>query len=400
MRLKIGKTKWIVGLFIAFLLQAWLLPKEPFSNDLNAPPGVTVAYRPASTKIYLGSPSIAILPNGDYVASFQQYGFGAAGKQHTFFYGSSDRGQSWKFLSRADRSMFPRLFVHQEKLYCMATRLPQRNVVLIRSDDGGKSWTQAQDATSGVILSRPGWNLHTTATPVVTHQGRLWAAVGDNDGPRGPAGRNSRIILLSIPKDKDLLNAANWQASEPLASQSSWLSGNRFGGWQDGNAVLTPEGKPAVLARLLETKVGGKAAVVYFDEEGKKGVFDPAKDIISLPGGEKKFSVRYDPESQRYWALTNHFFPQDRLRAGNAGRALNMIALIYSTDLRQWTVKQVLQFTDKIETQGFMDMEWAFDGDDIVALTGTAWRDDKGGAESAYRANYICFHRFEDFRRR
>ena len=400
MRLKTGKTKWAAGLLTIFFLQAWFSPVPPLSNDLNAPPGVTLAYRPASTKIYLGSPSIALLPNGDYIASFQQYGFGAAGKQHTFFYTSSDRGKSWTFLSRADRSMFARLFVNRDKLYCMATRLPERNVVLMRSDDGGKNWTQPQDTTSGVILSRPGWSLHTTATPVIEHQDRLWMAVGDNDGPRGPAGRNSRVILLSALKGQNLLKASNWQASEPLASKPSWLSGNRFGGWQDGNAILTPEGKPVVIARLLETKTGGKAAMIQYDEEGKTGVFDPASDIISLPGGEKKFSIRYDPTSKRYWALTNHFFPQDRLQAGSAGHTLNMMALIYSTDLRQWTVKQILQFTDKIESQGFMEMDWDFDGDDIVALTGTAWKDDKGGAESAYRANYICFHRFEDFRRR
>ena len=37
---------------------------------------------------------------------------------------------------------------------------------------------------------------------------------------------------------------------------------------------------------------------------------------------------------------------------------------------------------------------------EIIALVGTAWADERGGAETAYRANYMCFHRFEDFRRK
>ena len=77
-----------------------------------------------------------------------------------------------------------------------------------------------------------------------------------------------------------------------------------------------------------------------------------------------------------------------------------MVTLIYSENLIDWTVKKVLLFTEEVESRGFMEMGWTIDGDDIVALIGTAWVDEQGEAETAYRANYICFHRFEDFRQR
>jgi len=37
-------------------------------------PGIVVAYSPASSGKYIGSPSIAIMPNGDYVASHDFFG--------------------------------------------------------------------------------------------------------------------------------------------------------------------------------------------------------------------------------------------------------------------------------------------------------------------------------------
>lgn len=397
MHVNTGKMTAILALFTLLTFPALLSLIMPQVDEPGDPPGVVLARRLGDTQIYLGSPSIAILPNGDYIASFQQYGFGAAGKQYTFFYRSVDRGQTWEFQSRAEGMLYARVFVHRGKLYCMGTQLPQRSIVLSRSEDGGKNWTSP---AAGVIINGEGRRLHTAATPVVENKGRLWMAAGDNEGPRGPVGRDSRIILLSVPANANLLDANNWQASAPLASQTEWIAGRRFGGWKEGNAVFTPKGEPAVLAQVLETDRGRRSALIHYDEEGKEGTFDPAEDLIELPGGEKKFCIRYDEKSKRYWALTNHFFSKDRQRVSSAGHALNMVALLYSENLRDWTVKEVLLFTEEVETQGFMEMNWTFDGEDIIALVGTAWADERGGAETAYRANYMCFHRFEDFRRK
>ena len=42
--------------------------------DDSKVPGEVVAYSPASSGKYIGSPSLAILPNGDYVASHDLFG--------------------------------------------------------------------------------------------------------------------------------------------------------------------------------------------------------------------------------------------------------------------------------------------------------------------------------------
>ena len=42
--------------------------------DLSGVPGVVIDHVPAKTGIYVGSPSIAKLPNGDYVATHDEFG--------------------------------------------------------------------------------------------------------------------------------------------------------------------------------------------------------------------------------------------------------------------------------------------------------------------------------------
>ena len=36
-------------------------------------PGVIIDYSPASSEIYLGSPAIVVLPNGNYIAKCEKY---------------------------------------------------------------------------------------------------------------------------------------------------------------------------------------------------------------------------------------------------------------------------------------------------------------------------------------
>lgn len=47
---------------------------NPVHAQSSKVPGVVVNHIPAHTGIYIGSPSICILPNGDYVASHDQFG--------------------------------------------------------------------------------------------------------------------------------------------------------------------------------------------------------------------------------------------------------------------------------------------------------------------------------------
>src|SRR5271157_2345801 len=65
------------------------------------PPGVVIDYSPAASGIYIGSPSLAVLTNGDYVASHDE--FGPRSTEETWavtkMFGSRDHGQTWTALA-------------------------------------------------------------------------------------------------------------------------------------------------------------------------------------------------------------------------------------------------------------------------------------------------------------
>ena len=125
--------------------------------------------------------------------------------------------------------------------------------------------------------------------------------------------------------------------------------------------------------------------------------FDPATDFIRFPGGAKKFTLRFDPETKRYWALAS--IVRERHRAPDPGRIRNTLALTTSTNLLNWEVRCILLYHPDTAKHGFQYVDWLFDGQDIIAVCRTAFDDGQGGAHNNHDANYLTFHRFANFRR-
>jgi hypothetical protein len=193
---------------------------------------------------------------------------------------------------------------------------------------------------------------------------------------------------MSAPVDADLLDADNWTASNRLP----WGNWPPYAGWLEGNIVVTPAGDLVNILRVHETKRGGKAAVVRVSDDGRLVSFDPATGFIDFPGGCKKFTVRFDPQTRRYWSLSN-WIP-DRFRGGNAERTRNTQAIISSADLRQWEVHTVILHHPDTTRHGFQYVDWLFDEDDLIAVSRTAF----GDAHNCHDANYLTFHRISNFR--
>ena len=82
---------------LATLLQAFLLPASLAAQQYRFP-GTVIDYSAAETGKYIGSPSLAILPNGVYVASHDLFGPASGEKDAgtTRIFISSDRGVTWK----------------------------------------------------------------------------------------------------------------------------------------------------------------------------------------------------------------------------------------------------------------------------------------------------------------
>ena len=360
-------------------------------------PGPVIAHSPASSGLYIGSPSIAVLPGGDYVASHDF--FGPASNEHrsarTRVYRSGDRGLTWRNVSEVQGGFWSSLFVHRGALYLLGLDRHHGNILIRRSQDGGASWTVPADAKTGLL--RDNGEYHCAPVPVVEHAGRLWRGFEWRNPPTA-WGVNYRAGMLSAPVDADLLDASSWTASEFLSSDRSWNGGD-MGAWLEGNPVVTRDGTLVDVLRVDTRKLPEKAAIVRFSSDGRIPSFDPARGFIDFPGGAKKFTIRWDERSRRYWSLAS-VVPEGWGTGVKPAGIRNTLALTHSTNLTDWVVQSyVLHHPDRVKS-GFQYVDWLFDGDDLIAACRTALDDGVGGARNNHDANFLTFHRILRFRDR
>ena len=354
------------------LLIAMLLLSR--AADASEPPGVVIDHQPAATRQYIGSPSLAILPDGSYVASHDFFGPGSTQSTSavTRVFRSTDRGATWRQTAELHDQFWSNLFWHRGRLYLMGTTSEYGRVVIRDSRDGGATWSEAAYVTSEA-------NYHTAPVPIAIYKGRIWRAMEHH--PPGPWG-HFEALLLSAPVKANLMDPRSWRVSPRLPFPAAAPEGKH---WLEGNAVVARNG---VLFDILRVDNIEKAALVEL--KGDHLEFDR---MVAFPGGAKKFSIRYDAKSHRYWALAN---PAPGAPAPASVR--NTLALISSPDLLEWRTERIVLTHPDAVKHGFQYVDWQFDGADVAAVVRTAFDDDAGGAASYHDANYLIFVRVPGFR--
>lgn len=393
----------------AFLLSAFLLAGVGRASEQGLPPGVIIDRSPDFARVYVACPSIAVLPDGTYVASHSWFGPGTT-NDTTEVFASADRGVSWSHRAKVVGQWWSTLFTHRGQLHLLGVDREYGRIVIRRSSDGGRSWTTPRDASSGLLTPKPGY--HGAPVPVLVHGGRLWrafelsgglavdlaeevarhpAAGGYNTGVWGDLYIRPRLDwsaqVLSAPEDADLLQAANWRMSEPLAhaeSRSQWI---------EGNVLAAPDGRLVNLLRTNPRTESGApsrtstvATFVDVSADGRRLTWDPATAVVPFPGGGSKFTVRFDERSRRYWSLPN------LQRDPSAYRSI--VVLASSADLREWRVEAEVLRHGEPRHHAWQYLDWQFDGEDLIAVSRTAW----AGSKAAHDANYFTFHRIAGFR--
>jgi hypothetical protein len=209
-----------------------------------------------------------------------------------------------------------------------------------------------------------------------------------------PQGRDFEAFMMSTPADSDLLKAENWTFSNSIPFNREWYNGE-LKDWLEGNAVVTPQNSVVNILRCgFYDDTRNTSAMVRIDADGKTAAFDPESGFIKLPGGKgKKFTIRYDHTSQKYWSLVNWVQPKDE----PVGKR-NTVALVSSPDLFTWTIERIVLHHPDAYHHAFQYLDWQFEGDDIIAVSRTAYDDGLGGAANNHDANYMTFHRIKHFR--
>jgi hypothetical protein len=368
--------------------------------------GVIIKNSPSSTGVYPASPSICILANGDYLISYEDAGSGTTGNPAgtTWIYSSSDRGITWKQLSSIHASTSPskrkqawsNIFELDGAVYLMGTGNTSnpRPVVIRKSTDNGKTWTDPININNGMVTTSG--NYGTAPVPMLIHKGRIWRAMSAENPEQTIWGRGN-ALMMSAPLGSDLMKASSWTLSNELSYDGTYLNG-RFNGWMEGNAVADRDGNVKIVMRVEvpDGKNGEYAAIIDVNDNGTTATFNPETGFVKMPGGGKKFTIRYDEKSGRYWTLANEVLPE--FASLYPGEVRNVLSLCSSPDLRTWTVHtRILQHKD-VKFHGYQYADWVVDGDDMIFVSRTAHDDAQGGAKNYHDANYITFHRIENFR--
>ncbi|MCK4676925.1 MAG: exo-alpha-sialidase [Bacteroidales bacterium] len=390
---KMNKQAW--PLVLALVFSVHLFGQNQQETNLSKVPGTVIKHQPASSGLFVGAPSIAKMSNGDYVVSFNFSSIesGDRGKVHrTSIYRSIDQGASWEFLTEIDNQRWSTIFYYRGDLYLIGVDKAFGNAIIRKSIDGGKTWTEPKDKKTGLLAEG---RYHCAPVPVIIHNGRIWKAMED-----APRDRQFRAFMMSAHVEADLMDADNWTFSNKIPYNKDWYQG-MMRGWLEGNAVITSDNKIAnVLRCAFSTGIHGTAAIINISDDGQEASFDPDKGFINFPGASKKFTIRYDSETKKYWSLVNFIQPGDLkyLKEYKAGKIRNTIALASSTNLLDWIIERTILYHPDIEKHAFQYLDWLFDGNDLIAVSRTAYDDGLGGAHNYHDANFITFHRIEDFR--
>ncbi len=379
------KICWLAILVIAILGIPMVC-----QGQIDNVPGATIFYSRNSDGIYLGSPGIVILPNGDYLAKYDEYGpkstFETSAVTHVFV--SEDRGETWSHRARVQGLFWSTLFLHNDDLYMLGTHKRFGDIVIFCSQDGGETWTTPKDHKSGLLKNDAQY--HTAPVPILIHKGRIWRPM-ERLGVRDKWG-TFEAGMMSAAVDADLLDAESWCYTNFLPVPK----GSPVKHWLEGNPALTPDGKVVNILRTGHKGPMEKAVLLEVSDDGKSISFDEQTGLIDMPGaGDKKFTIRYDEQTKRYWSLVNPMLPahtQDK-----PASIRNALAIVSSDDLRNWQMHKVLLYHLDTKKHAFQYPDWVYDGKDIIAAIRMA-HDDQCDGTHWHNANYFSFYRISNFR--
>lgn len=106
-----------------FFILFFLICRQGYGQKVNfeKPPGIIITHQPASSGKYIGSPSICIRGNGEYIASHDFFGPGAVERKQgvTVLFKSTNKGKSWEKISTIQGQFWSNLYESQGVLYLM-----------------------------------------------------------------------------------------------------------------------------------------------------------------------------------------------------------------------------------------------------------------------------------------
>jgi hypothetical protein len=432
-------------------------PGRPLADSF-----VTVYESPDPQRLFAYSPGIARLDGGRLVATagarlvatIDIGGTGAAEPEGPLYrrgphgqawqgrvYTSDHGGKTWR-----ERCRFPfmhaRPFVAGDSVYVLGHA---GDLTIIRSDDGGDTWSEPAKLTDGQFWHQAPCNVHYANGCVylvmerrVTFDIKGWYVgeiapvlmrghVGDDLTRRGnwtfASELSFRQVVENVEKDPDLdfFGVPFFKCPYPKGSMTAPGRPMSPIGWLEANVVQISDpdhlwhdanGQTFHLFMRAHTGRTGYAALAKVVEQGEKPGTGAMKTMLQeapsgkkmlflpMPGGQLKFHVLCDAESKLYWLLstqaTDSMTRPDRLPADRYNLPSNerrRLQLHFSRNMVDWCFAGLVAAgPTEVASRHYASM--AIDGDDLVILS----RSGDERARNPHDGNLITFHRVRGFR--
>lgn len=340
---------------------------------------------------------IALLPDGSLLAACS----GAKEEEGLSMFRSTDHGTNWvkygKFSSKINLiENYTNLFVLGNTVYLFGVAAGREGFRVCRSEDCGLTWTVPDTDTNGLLLTG---TYHTAQVPCIVSGGRVWRACetySEDDTSKKP-------FVISAPADADLLDASQWTRTNEISATSYTVGGVRISSMIEGNVVEAPDGSVVNIIRSNCATSSNYATILHVSGTTSLS-YDAASDRVDMPGGGKKFTIRYDAQSGLYWSLTNPHVEGEFVHKGIYAEGLqpslrrNRLVLISSPDLRTWTERSVIISDPDPFFHGFQYADWVVDGNDLAVVVRAAFPEVRGLPTRQHDANKFIFVRVKDFR--
>ena len=336
------------------------------------------------------SPSLVRLPSGNLLASigiFVDREEFPALPILTKLYRSKDNGDSWEYAGDLLHCFNASLFVHDNKLYCLALNGDYSDLVISVSKDEGATWCAPVTILYGESPHRWGW--HTSSMCPAEIGDRLLKAieyghVEIRSNPR--TGKEwvcankyydiaHHVGVLSIDKNADLMNPENWTMSELFYPED-------IDPYQciEGNIVDAPKG----VVNLLRTmKTGISLEMTVNTSNPESTMYNPRK-ITNFPlSAVSKFEIKKDPVTGQYIAIGN-----------DCRYNRQVLVMAVSKNMEDWRIAYVIEGSPD-EYNAFSYADFFFLDEDIYFLSRTGYN----GSASQHDTNMITFHKVLNFRK-
>ncbi len=368
----------------------------------------------------------------DKMANFKIKGHRYGGYVQGRIFISDDKGKSFK-----KTGVFPFMHARPFKSGNMLYILGQCNDLMITaSDDNGETWSEAV-----ALTSNEDW--HQAPCNTFLRDGNIYIVM-ERRTDRGMTGwmvNNIAPVLMRGKINSDLTKRENWTFASELFFYEAidkkkleytgipffWTTPSTYVevapgrgcseiGWLESNIVVFSDKNhylhdKKAIHLFMRAHTGGTGycalAKVIENDDGtmttmlEKAPSDKYLTFIPMPGGQMKFHILFDEESQLYWLLSTQatdsmtraeMLQDDRYNLPNNER--RRLVLHFSKNCFDWCFAGIAAIGDT-EKMSRHYASMVIDGNDIYIAS----RSGDENSKDAHDTNFISFHVIKDFRK-